>query len=173
MLKILLSPEAATAVRDACVRAGTLETGGMLFAEHIAVDQFQVVEVTTTVPGRFASFVRAISEGLARLEDFFRRKQRAYTRFNYLGEWHSHPSFALRPSGTDDETMRDIVNDPGTQALFVVLMIVKIEAGILRAGAWAYFPNEERRDCEMRVAPFRSDGSMPDETERRPMGDAE
>lgn len=170
MLRIVLSSDAAAAVRDACVRAGTLETGGMLFAEHIAEDQFHIIEVTTTAPGRFASFVRAVSEGLARLEDFFRRKRRAYTRFNYLGEWHSHPSFALQPSGTDDETMHDIVNDPGTKALFVVLMIVKIQAGELRVGAWAYFPSEGRRDCDVRVEP-RESAAPTDENEALPTGD--
>ena len=79
MLTISLSPEAASAIREACIRAGTLETGGMLFAEHVEENLFRVLEVTTTAPGRFASFVRAISEGLSRLEDFFRRKKHEYT----------------------------------------------------------------------------------------------
>lgn len=151
MLTILLSPEAAASIQEACDRAGDRETGGMLLAEHTADSEFRVLEVTTTAPGNFASFVRAIAEGLVRLEDFFRRKKRAYSRFNYLGEWHSHPSFALHPSDTDDATMREIVNDPATQALFVALIIVKFQAGELRARAWAYFPDEDRRDCEVRI----------------------
>jgi hypothetical protein len=151
MITIALSRDAARTVCDVCIRAGSLETGGMLFAEHAATDVFRVVEVTSAPPGRFASFVRILTEGLARLEDFFRRHRRAYTRFNYLGEWHSHPSFALHPSATDDATMRDIVGDPRTGAFFVVLMIVKMEGGELRARAWAYFPHDSAEECRVEI----------------------
>lgn len=116
----------------------------MLFAEHTVDEEFRVFEVTATAPaGRFASFVRAISEGMARVEDFFRRKKRAYTRFNYLGDWHSHPAFALRPSGTDDETMPNRVNDAGAGALFVVLVFRR---GPLARPRASRAPGRERED---------------------------
>ncbi len=151
MLTIRVGPDAVAALRTACERAGVRETGGMLFGAHVGGDEFSVVEATVHVVGRFASFVRVVTDGFARLDQFFRRTRRDYARFNYLGEWHSHPSFALHPSSTDDETMVDIVADPTTRALFVVLIIVKLEEGVLRAGAWAYFPEAPRRTCRVLI----------------------
>jgi hypothetical protein len=43
------------------------------------------------------------------LDEFFERTGRDYQRFNYLGEWHSHPSFSVQPSVEDIETMTDDV----------------------------------------------------------------
>ncbi|HEX3069264.1 MAG TPA: Mov34/MPN/PAD-1 family protein [Thermoanaerobaculia bacterium] len=149
MLTIHLPPDALSTIQNACERAGSRETGGMLFGEHTGPETFRIVEATVHAVGRFASFVRVVTDGFARLDAFFRRTRHDYTRFNYLGEWHSHPSFAVHPSSTDDGSMIGIVSDPRTRALFVVLMIVKIEAGKLLAGAWAYFPNGERHTCHV------------------------
>lgn len=121
----------------------------MLFGEHTGPDTFRVVEATVHAVGRFASFIRVITDGFARLDAFFRATQHDYTRFNYLGEWHSHPSFAVHPSSTDVATMQGIVDDPQTRALFIVLMIVKLESADLLAGAWAFFPQGEPRVCRV------------------------
>lgn len=147
VLRILLSPETATVLSDACKRAGVREAGGMLFGEHVSHDTFQVVEATVHAMGLIASFTRVIKDGLARLDQFFRRTQYDYTRFNYLGEWHSHPSFAVHPSSVDSATMQSLVEDPSTGAFFLVLLIVKLEDGQLHAGAWAYFPATPARAC--------------------------
>jgi len=42
----------------------------------------------------------------------FRETGHDYTRYNYLGEWHSHPSFALEPSHRDSESMWRLVKTP-------------------------------------------------------------
>jgi hypothetical protein len=116
----------------------------MLFGEHLASDEFRVVEATVAGTGSIATFFRSVAEGLRRLERFFDRTRRDYSRFNYLGEWHSHPSFALVPSATDDETMFDIVSDPATGARFAVSLIVKVEGSTLNSAAYSYFPAHER-----------------------------
>jgi len=149
MLKILLPPKVAGVIATACRRAGLRETGGMLFGEHVADDEFRVVEATVAGAGGVSTFFRKLTEGLGRLEAFFTRTRRDYRRFNYLGEWHSHPSFALRPSPTDDRSMFDIVDDPQTGARFAVAIIVKLEAGALRGGAFAYFPESVREDARL------------------------
>jgi hypothetical protein len=147
MLTIRIPGEACETISAACQSAGKRETGGMLFGEHVAEDEFCVVEATVAGKGSVASFLRALVDGLARLESFFRRTKHEYRRFNYLGEWHSHPSFALRPSGTDDETMFDIVNDPSTGARFAVSLIVKVTHHGLDVRAFAYYPGNERQDA--------------------------
>ena len=144
MLTIHLSPEAQTAITNACRRAGARETGGMLFGEHLAEDVFRVVEATVAGTGTASSFVRNIFTSIGHLNRFFRRTRHDYRRFNYLGEWHSHPSFALSPSTADDRAMFEIVNDPGTGARFAVSLIVRLRGGVLQASAFAYFPGQER-----------------------------
>ncbi|HEU4407690.1 MAG TPA: Mov34/MPN/PAD-1 family protein [Polyangiaceae bacterium] len=158
MLTIRIAPEAALRILRACERAGIRETGGMLLAEHAENEVFRVLDVTTAEPGRFASFIRALTDGFKKLDRFFQRTGRDYTRFNYLGEWHSHPSFALRPSAPDDTSMFEIVNDPETRARFAVLVIVRVDGGELRGGAWAYFPPESREDCELVIERAQSGG---------------
>jgi hypothetical protein len=146
MLTIRLPPEVHMTMAGACRTAGRRETGGMLFGEHVAENEFRALEATVAGTGSVASFLRGVVDGLARLEKFFWRTKRDFRRFNYLGEWHSHPSFALRPSGTDDRTMFEIVNDPKTGARFAVSVIVKLVDERLRAEAFAYFPGSGRED---------------------------
>lgn len=138
MLTVRLRPEACLEMRRACERAGSRETGGMLFAEHSGEEEFTVLEATVAATGWISTFVRTLGDGLRRLEAFFKRTRHEYTRFNYVGEWHSHPSFALEPSSTDDETMHSLAADPAVGARFVVLVIVRIEDGVLRGAGWAY-----------------------------------
>jgi hypothetical protein len=116
----------------------------MLFGEHVGDDEFRVLEATVAGTGSIAAFLRSVTEGLRRLEKFFARTRHDYSRFNYLGEWHSHPSFALVPSATDDDTMFEIVDDPDTGARFAVSLIVKVEAGHLSSSAFSYFPGRKR-----------------------------
>ncbi len=127
LMQILLPPEPAQRLRAALVRAGTREIGGILMGEHIGEQAFRVKDLTIQPSaGSFASFVRAVQDMLAPLTQFFRTTNHDYTRFNYLGEWHSHPSFVPEPSGQDRTTMREIINDREVGANFVVLMIVKL-----------------------------------------------
>jgi len=124
----------------------------MLFGEHVSEDVFRVVEATVEGAGSVANFVRGIINSLGQLERFFHKTKRDYRRFNYLGEWHSHPSFVLYPSATDDQTMFDIVNDPATGARFALSLIVKLVDHNLEVRAFVYFPGDERQDG--RIAPW-------------------
>ena len=111
--------------------------------EHVGPDTFRVKEITIQRKGgTFAAFIRIVEEILAPLRAFFDTTKHDYTRFNYLGEWHSHHSFALAPSGRDHMTMHDIVMDPQLGARFVVLLLVKLDDhGQLEGGVTVYQPN--------------------------------
>lgn len=107
--------------------AGRREIGGLLLGEQVHADVFRVVDITVQQSGGSqACFVRHPREHEADLDRFFERTHANYTRFNYLGEWHSHPSFAPFPSETDRQTMQSIVSDPTVGANFLVLMIAKL-----------------------------------------------
>jgi proteasome lid subunit RPN8/RPN11 len=103
------------------------EIGGLLFGEHVEGDLFRVVEATIQRSGGTnAHFVRDPKAHKPALDAFFKKTGNDYQRFNYLGEWHSHPSFAPVPSGDDIKTMKALVEDADVGANFAVLMIVRI-----------------------------------------------
>src|ERR1700720_4334656 len=60
------------------------------------------------------------------LSGVIRGTGRDFQRFNYLGEWHSHPSFSVRPSAQDIQTMTDIVEDRNSLISFAVLLIIRL-----------------------------------------------
>lgn len=111
--------------------------------EHVGPGIFRVKELTLQRKGgSFAAFVRIVSEILGPLRAFFEKTKREYTRFNYLGEWHSHHSFALAPSERDHLTMYNMVTDPGLGARFVLLLLVKLgEGNQLQTSVTVYQPN--------------------------------
>ncbi len=80
-------------------RGGFREIGGVLMGECLEPGRFQLVDFTVDHGGgTFATFVRSIRTALKALARFFDRTMHNYRRFNYLGEWHSHPSFPPTPS---------------------------------------------------------------------------
>lgn len=96
-------------------------------AEHTGPDTFRLEDITIqTHSGTLATFVRAVLGLLVPLRRFFELTGRDYERFNYLGEWHSHPSFAPTPSRRDHDTMIEMVQDPDLGAQFLALFIVKL-----------------------------------------------
>jgi proteasome lid subunit RPN8/RPN11 len=131
-------------ITKACHKSGINEVGGMLFGEYLGPGHFRLAEVTVDEPGFVASFKRSINHAVGACKKFFGKTRHDYARFNYLGEWHSHPSYAVHPSSTDDQSMFHIVRDPNVGANFAVLSIVRLDGDLLTMKAWAYFPDGER-----------------------------
>ena len=114
--------------------------------ERRSEDVFRIEELTIQAGGgAFASFIRVMNNVHRRLDAFFRRTGRQYMRFNYLGEWHSHPSFHPSPSTTDCRAMWSIVEDPKVGANFAVLMVVRLDGpeGRLTGSVTIFFPGRE------------------------------
>ena len=98
----------------------------MLFAEQLAPAHFRVVDFSLNAhSGSDMAFKRDPELHNQALDEFFRRTGNEFGRFNYLGEWHSHPSFSAHPSGEDIATMTDLVEN-GEDITFAVLMIVRL-----------------------------------------------
>lgn len=99
----------------------------MLFAEQIAPGRFCVIDMSVdAVTGSGVRFVRNPETHRRALNEFFRSTGCEYRRFNYLGEWHSHPSFPARPSDIDIKTMTEIVESRSSVISFAVLLIVRL-----------------------------------------------
>lgn len=145
MLNLILPPEQHEVLLAALRKAGRREVGGILMGEHVGQNLFTVREMTVHRRGAFAFFVRRIEDAIERLRLFFRETDYDYERFNYIGEWHSHPSFAPYPSRTDDLSMRHIAQDESVGANFVVLLIAKLGSeGELISTVHTYLPDGMR-----------------------------
>lgn len=141
-MKILLPKEIETRLIAALNETGDNEIGGVLMGEHVSNTMFRIMDLTIQRYGGTQSyFLRVIEAILGPLNRFFQRTRHKYTRYNYLGEWHSHPSFLPLPSPTDRETMWDIVEDPGVGANFAILLIVRLRGNQhLEGTATVYMP---------------------------------
>ena len=141
MLTLVLPRDIQAELLAALRSAGKREVGGVLMAAHLSPNRFEVRDITVHKRGAIASFIRRIEDALGRLQAFFSSTGNQYSKFNYIGEWHSHPMFAPEPSRTDDTSMHEIADDPKVGANFVVLLIVKlVSSGALVAGAHTYLP---------------------------------
>lgn len=106
--------------------SGSREIGGVLMGEQIAPGFFRIVDLSidSQIGGR-AHFVRSSEAHAEALSEFFRLTGHQYERFNYLGEWHSHPRFSVAPSTIDAASMTDLVcGERGIE--FAILLIVRL-----------------------------------------------
>jgi integrative and conjugative element protein (TIGR02256 family) len=126
-MHLLLTAPILKRIRRELRRAGLSEIGGLLMGEHVGDDEFRVVDISVQrTGGSIASFVRDPASHNAQLKAFFARTGGDFTRFNYLGEWHSHPMFAPVPSETDCHSMQSIVDNHDVGANFLVLLVVRL-----------------------------------------------
>ena len=146
-MQLLIPPNITSQLFDALTDEGQREIGGILMGEHVSNDTFRVASVTVQRKGgTFAAFVRIVAEILSPLREFFESTRHEYTKHNYLGEWHSHHSFALSPSEKDQTTMYTMVMDPELGAHFVVLLLVKLgESGGIDGSVTIYQPHTKPR----------------------------
>lgn len=137
-------------IREALLKCGARECGGILMGEHVGYEEFRILDLTIqSQAGTMSRFVRAIAGFVAKLAAFFERTGHRYQKYNYLGEWHSHPCFALQPSRDDYVTMRDIVDDPAVGAHFVVLLLVRLNRGKVESKAWTLLPGGALADADV------------------------
>jgi [CysO sulfur-carrier protein]-S-L-cysteine hydrolase len=126
-MKIERAREVEPRLRKALAKAGRREIGGMLMGEQVATDHFRIVDFSVDAfSGSRMHFRRDPDVHRKTLDEFFDRTDHDYQRFNYLGEWHSHPSFSVYPSVEDIETMTDIVENRSSTNTFAALLIVRL-----------------------------------------------
>jgi integrative and conjugative element protein (TIGR02256 family) len=136
-------------------RAGKREIGGLLMGEHVRDQVFRIADISVQRSGGDrACFIRHLKDHQKALKKFFARTGNDYTRFNYLGEWHSHPGFVPVPSVTDIETMRSMAADSTVGANFLILLIAQRDnAGHFQASATAFAANAPPLPVSLEVEP--------------------
>ncbi|MBW1613642.1 MAG: Mov34/MPN/PAD-1 family protein [Deltaproteobacteria bacterium] len=124
---IEIEQEAYERINQALAKFWKYEIGGMLIGYQKGRNHFSISEATVADDVKHLSisgFIREPIKSMKLLLKAFKRKSH-----NYIGEWHSHPQFALYPSPADIKTMKGIISDPGYGVNFALLIITKLKNG--------------------------------------------
>lgn len=123
-------------IREALESYGDYEIGGILIGYKKGRNHFAISDVTVADDIRkfnIMSFIREPMKSMKILISLFKKK-----RYNYIGEWHSHPRFSLHPSPGDIATMKGILSDPGYGVDFVLLIITKLNNGNVKIAGFLF-----------------------------------
>jgi len=132
-------------------RAAHREIGGILFGEQLAEGDFRIVAVSSqTGGGTRASFRRNGSKAQKQTRFLHQKFGDDPRRFNYLGEWHSHPNAPAVPSLRDEQTMWQLLDGQGNAVNFLVLIIVRLAGQQkMEIGAQVYLKSGQKLDCSV------------------------
>lgn len=151
-MHLILAADQKHKLVEALTQAGTKEIGGQLFGELLEPSKFLITDLVVQArPGSFARFMVDLFQAAREAMRFFDRTAHRYANFNYIGEWHSHPSFAVRPSSTDVQTMRELVLEPDFPGNFAVLVIVRLDVDELTVGSWVFDPQGHESEAKFEV----------------------
>lgn len=150
-MKIHLPTDIQKKLIPALEKAGACEIGGVLMGEHVNEAEFRIVDLTIEKQlGNALFFLRLVRDAVGSLKEFFKQTGYNYRKFNYLGEWHSHPTFPLVPSQKDTQSMLEIVSDSDTGANFAVLLIVQLkDIQEIEATATVFLQDGRFFECEL------------------------
>ena len=125
-MQLILPNNVRRRMRGHMLRALGREIGGMIMGEEIGEHRFRIVDFSVdTNSGTRSNFVRNADDHDLALTNFYERTKADFRRFNYLGEWHTHPCFDVRPSPKDVDSMLDLVDGTGGVD-FAVLFILRL-----------------------------------------------
>ena len=142
MIDVVLNNRCVRKLRCELHAAGANEIGGVLAAEQVGEGQFLVVDLSVQRNGTHSHFERDPVQHAEFIRRFHERMGHRPKRFNYLGEWHSHPTYPATPSDVDFRQMQDLVEDTEQKSTFLVLMVVKLGfQGEVRGSAYGFRPS--------------------------------
>lgn len=105
MIQLIIPNSIQTKLFECLVMAGECETGGILIGTIESNYSIRVTHITSNEQlGTPTTFIRTADASQSELDKFFEDTDYQYTRHNYIGEWHSHPSMILSRSLKDDLT---------------------------------------------------------------------
>lgn len=143
MIEVVLNSRCVRKLRRELVNAGANEIGGVLAAEQIGDGKFLVLDLSVQRDGTNTHFERDPVQHVEFIKKFHERMGSQPEKFNYLGEWHSHPSYQAIPSKEDIIQMQKLVKDDEQASTFLTLMVVKLDAqGLLRGSVYGFRPNQ-------------------------------
>lgn len=111
--------------RGARLRGPTIETGGILLGEFDDASGVIWVDTATGPPPDSRLSASHFARGTEGVAELISAQMTQTSRSSgYVGEWHSHPRGAARPSKTDDEGMADVLSCTTPEPRRALLLIV-------------------------------------------------
>lgn len=134
-------------------KAGDREIGGILFGEHVGDSDFKVIHATKqTKGGNQTHFKRDASKAIKDIERLSAQHENNHERFNYLGEWHSHPNAPALPSAQDEATMHQLLIESDATVNFLVLIIIRLSKNkTIEMSAQAYLASDHIIPCDIEI----------------------
>ena len=125
--------------RNARVRGGKIETGGLLFGEFNEPTKIVwVTEVSGPPPDSQASAEGFLCGVAGTKEDNAERKARSKGSVSFIGMWHTHPVSKPIPSGTDLGAMYDLLVAANSGPRHTLMLIVGDLETAPRVGAYVF-----------------------------------
>lgn len=147
-MKIIVKKEVADKIKKAVKKAGKKEIKGACFAEKIDDNIFEIEDVYISKIGSFSFSNLVVSFKYRMFENkYFKKHSNDYEKHNYIGDWHSHPSFELVPSSYDKKEVIDELSK--SNAHFLIQIIVKISNENLQMKCYHYNLNTIATPCEI------------------------
>jgi len=137
-LEIIIPAKITSLIKKHIDKYSPLETKGALFAEHLGDNIFKIDSVYLEPKPGTTTYVKLVVNRVyqAFQNSFHKKHQYHFSKFNYIGDWHSHPLFECIPSSFDvEEVQKDLKN---SNANFLVQLILKVNQDKLIGNAFYY-----------------------------------
>lgn len=148
-MKIIVQKTVINRMINALKRAGLNETKGACFASKTSDDCYSIEDVflskekgTTVFSNLKINYSYKCFE-----KRYFKKHKYDYVNHNYIGDWHSHPSFDCLPSNYDKkEAFEELYN---SNARFLIQLIVKLIDNEITGRCFLYLKNSIAEECEL------------------------
>lgn len=162
MMKLRIDRQTIESWKRDLSKAGQREIGGVLFGEQVGEGDFRILKASRQRfgGGEALHFNRRGFQARGKIKALHKKYGGDPSRFNYLGEWHSHPNAPAIPSMQDEMTMYQLLADQAGVVNFLVLAIVRLaRSDALEIGAITYLTSGHKIECEIE----RDEGPNADE----------
>ncbi len=148
-MKIIIPQKITKIIYNQVKKHSPNETKGALFARRINDELFEIDAVY--LEKKIGSFAFVVLENNSKYKEFQKKYNKThhfdFKNHNYIGDWHSHPSFELIPSGYD---IKEVQNDlEKSNANFLIQIIVKVSNDRLIGNAFLYDNNKSAEKIEL------------------------
>ncbi|HHX70090.1 MAG TPA: hypothetical protein GX708_18830 [Gallicola sp.] len=125
------------------------ETKGALFAKRIDDETFEIEKVYFEPNVGSFAFVKLYNNRTYKkfCKNYFDKHVGEYHIHNYLGDWHSHPSFSCTPSSYDVKEVEEDLKK--SNAKFLVQIILKDQNNKLVGNAFYYNENISAKKIDL------------------------
>jgi len=148
-MKIIVPKNIVDSIFGAVEKAGVCEIKGALYAKYISSNCYEIEDVFIS-KNAGTSFFSNLIIGFSyhRFEkNYFKKHNNDFKNHNYIGDWHSHPSFECIPSEYDVKEAFDELRN--SNANFLIQLIVKNDGGKLIGNCFLYNDNESHEKCSL------------------------